>query len=172
MEFYDIVSETCAFEPQFAERLGFKRIFILGKEIIAAGSKGIGNREVPAIAFGRGEQLFQLMKHGARAVSVTDSYIDRRLLASMRERDCILCMAMSTITASYGVERSRNIYKMSKLFKEARKLGIEVAFASMAKDRNYMNSYIQLVELAKLVGADEQYARQSLNKITKSIGEK
>ena len=171
MEFYDIVSETCTFEPEFAERLGFSRIFTLGREILAAGSKGIGNREVPSIAFGRGEQLFKLVKQGARAVSITDSYIDRRLLVSIKENGCVLCMAMSTITASYGVERSRNIYKMSKLFKAARKLGIDVAFVSMAKDTNYMNSYIQLLELARLIGADEQYARQSISKITAAIGE-
>ena len=172
MEFYDIVSETCAFELQFAERLGFKGIFTIGKEIKAAGSKGIGNRDIPTIAFGKGEQLFSLVKQGARAVSITDSYIDRKLLEAMKDSDCVLCMAMSSVTASYGIERSRTIYKMSRLFKEARKRGVDVTFVSMAKDRNYMNSYIQLVELAKLIGAEEQYARHSISEVTGAIGEK
>ena len=111
------------------------------------------------------------MKNGASAVAITDSYIDRKLMDTIKENKCILCMPLGTITASYGVERARNIYRMRKLFADARKRGIEVCFISMAKTPQFLNSYMQLIELAKLLGADERYARYSISEITKALVE-
>lgn len=171
MNFYDIVSETCQVDGAMEKKLGFKKIFTINKDIRAVG-RGDENRKLTerCIAFGRAkEQLLALAKNGASAVAITDSYIDRKLMEVIRENNCVLCMPMSTITASYGVERARNIYRMSRLYRDARKRGIEVCFASMAKTRLNLNSYMQLIELAKLLGADERYARYSISEITKSM---
>ena len=138
-----------------------------------AGQRGQNKDIVDGIAFGKeANQLLNLVKHGARAVAITDSYIDKQLMNEIKDRDCVLLMPMSAITASYGLQRAHNIYKMAKLFAYARKMKIEVCFASTAKTPLHLNSYIQLIELAKLVGAEEAYARYSLNKVTKSIVER
>jgi hypothetical protein len=173
VDFYDIVSETCSVDGKLAERLGLKKIFVLNKDVRAVGADNSQNRNVDdGIAFGRDQnQLLNLVKRGAVAVAITDSYVDKKLLNEIKERGCILLMPMTAITASYGLQRSHNIYKMAKLFSAARKMGIDVCFASMAKTPIYMNSYIQLIELAKLVGADDTYARYSLSKVTKSVVE-
>lgn len=171
MNFYDIAADSCAFDSALEKRLGFKKIYIINKDIAAVGH-GDENRQVTgrSIAFGKAEeQLLALVKNGAAAVSITDSYIDRKLMEAIRENKCLICLPMSAITASYGVERSRNIYKMKRLFAEARRRGIDVCFASMAKTPANLNSYMQLVELAKLVGADERYARHSISEITKAL---
>lgn len=161
-------------DANLVKRLGFKNIFALNKDIKAVGH-GHENQKVDEnrIAFGMDKnQLAVLVKNGANAIAITDSYIDKKLMETIKKEKCVLCMPMSTITASYGVERSRNIYKMGKLFAYARKIGIDVCFVSMAKTPGYMNSYMQLIELAKLLGSDEQYARHSISIITKSIVEK
>jgi hypothetical protein len=174
LDFYDIVSETCKFDSSLVKRLGFKKIFVLNTDIKAAGHGSENQRlSESSIAFGMDKnQLTTLVKNGATAVAITDSYIDKKLMDTINKEKCVLCLPMINITASYGVERSRNIYKMSKLFAYARKAGIDVCFASMAKTPAHMNSYMQLIELAKLVGSDEQYARHSISVITKSIVEK
>lgn len=171
LDFYDIVSETCAFDEKFADMLGFNKIFTLNKEVKAVGH-GYENKksEENSIAFGKEQgQLISLIKNGARAVAITDSYIDKKIIETIKHEKCILCIPMNTITASYGMERSHNIYKMGKLFSFARKKDIEVAFVSMAKTKAHMNSYMQLIELAKLIGSDDKYARHSLSEVTKSI---
>ncbi len=169
MDFYDIVSATCTFDDAFAKRLGFKKVFIINKDIPAAGHGGENKKGLHgSIAFGKeASQLMSLVKNGASAVAITDSYIDKKLLETMADNKCVLCMPMSIITSSYGIERSRNVYRMSKLFAYARKKGIEVCFVSMAKTPEHMNSYMQLMELAKLVGADEKYAKQEMGRIEK-----
>ncbi|MCW6160530.1 MAG: hypothetical protein LVQ95_05605 [Candidatus Micrarchaeales archaeon] len=173
MNFYDIAADSCTFDSAFEKRLGFKRIFVVNRDIAAVG-RGDENKQITerSIAFGKAEeQLLALVKNGASAVAITDSYIDRKLMESIRENKCVLCLPMSIITASYGVERARNVYRMRKLFADARKRGIDVCFASMAKTPAYLNSYMQLIELAKLVGAEERYARYSMSEITKSLVE-
>jgi hypothetical protein len=172
MDFYDLASEGCDFDDTFAKRLGFKKVFTVNKDIKAVGHGSEANSTVNGtIAFGKDKaQLFSLVRHGARFVAITDSYIDKKLMQAIKENKCILCMPMSIITASYGTERSRNTYRMKKLFEHARKMGIEVAFVSMAKTKEFMNSYMQLIELAKLIGADERYARYSISEINKRMG--
>ncbi len=174
LDFYDIVSETCTFDENLAKRLGFKKIFTLNKEIRALGHGHENIKDTEnSIAFGKDKnQLLSLVKHGVTAVAINDSYIDKKLMETIKNEKCILCMPMSVITASYGIERSRNIYKMGKLFTYARKKGIEICFASIAGGPSGLNSYMQLIELAKLIGADEKYARHSLSEITKSIAMK
>lgn len=174
MDFYDIVSQDCKVDDSFAKKLGFKKVFVLNKDIKAVGHGNEKEDDIyDSIAFGKAkEQLMSLVKRGAPAVAITDSYIDKKLMDTIADNKCMLVMPMSIITSSYGVERSRNIYRMSKLYDYARRKKIEVVFASMAKTPQYMNSYSQLIELAKLIGADEQYARSSMNKLTKSIVKK
>ena len=173
MNFYDIAADQCTFDGAFEKRLGFKRIFVINRDVAAVGH-GDENRQITekSIAFGKAkEQLLALVKNGASAVAITDSYIDRKLMEAIKDNKCVLCLPMNIITASYGVERARNIYRMRKLFADARKRGIDVCFASMAKSPAYLNSYMQLIELAKLVGADERYARYSMSEITRSVVE-
>ncbi|MFI5412267.1 MAG: hypothetical protein ACHQX1_00035 [Candidatus Micrarchaeales archaeon] len=151
--------------------MGFKKIFTLNKEIKAVGHGYENRKDIEnSMAFGKDvNQLISLVKNGATSVAITDAYIDKKLMETIKNEKCILCMPMSIITASYGIQRSHNIYKMGKLFAYARKKGIEVCFASLAGDSSGINSYMQLIELAKLVGSDDKYARYSLSQITKSI---
>jgi hypothetical protein len=167
LEYYDIVSETCGFDSALAKRLGFAEIFTINKDVAAIGT-GHKQPKVPGrgIAFGRDtQQLISLVKGGAGAVSITGSFIDEKLMEAIASNDSILCMPMSAITASTGIERSKNIFRMRRLFRKASKMKIRVAFVSMAKTPRHMNSYMQLIELAKLLGADERYARYSISKI-------
>jgi hypothetical protein len=169
LDFYDIASETCTFDGSLVKRLGFQQIFVLNKDVRAVGDGNASNKE-GAIAFGSDKnKLTALVKNGAAAVCITDFFIDRKLIEAIRDERCVLCIPMTAITASHGIERSRNIYKMSKLFTYARKHDVEVCFASMAKTPMHLNSYMQLIELAKLIGSDDKYARYSISKITKSI---
>ena len=114
LNFYDIVSETCQFDEQFAKRIGFKKIFVINKDVRAVGNNTKSDDDLDrCIAFGMDKnQLLSLVKRGAPAVSITDFYIDRKLMEAIKENKAILLIPMSAITSLYGIERSRTIYKV------------------------------------------------------------
>jgi hypothetical protein len=174
LEYYDIVSETCDPSDNLAERLGFRKIFSINKDIPAMGAGFKQGKETgEGIAFGRDvTQLITFVKNGVKAVSITGSFIDEKLMEAIAANGTILCLPMSQITASHGQERSKNVFRMRRLFKKAMKMKIPISFASMAKTPKFMNSYMQLIELAKLIGADDKYARYSLGEINRRIGKR
>jgi len=171
MDYYDLVSETCEFDDSLRERLGFRKIGILGMDIMPAGANKSNLSDFSNdLAFGKEKGLLiSLVQKGVKGVAITDSYIDKKLLEVIADAGCILVLPMGIITASYGIERTRNIYRMSRLFEHARKMKIPVSFVSMAKTPQHMNSYMQLLELAKLLGADDKYARESMTKTNKRL---
>ena len=61
---------------------------------------------------------------------------------------------------------------MGKLLDYSLGIKLEVCFATFAKSNLNLCSYMQLIELAKLLGADEDYARKSISSVTKSLVEK
>lgn len=113
--------------------------------------------------------LSSVLNMSPKAVAFPDSKIDKKALEQMRDRGITLCLPTSVITDSYGLQRSRNIYMMGKLFTYARSIKLDAAFVTLAKSNAHLCSYMQLIELAKLVGADEEYARRSIGQINKSL---
>ena len=160
MQFYDIAHQT-ALHGYVWRQLGFKRIAVLGTEvrITAPGSKGI---EGSICAGPSGEALNAAAKQQPRAIILGDSRIDRKLLATMKDRDVMLCIPFNRILESTGLRRTSSIYMAGKLANYAIKLGIRVAFVSMAGSEEMLCSPVQLIELAKLLGVREEYARNAV----------
>jgi myo-inositol-hexaphosphate 3-phosphohydrolase len=151
--------------------LGFRRIFLAGKEIKVVDGSHYKNSDVEKSIFvdvGKGD-LFAILNLSPSAIVFSDMKINKKALEQMNERKIALCMPMSTLTSSYGLSRSRSLYMMSKLLTHARKIKLDVSFVTLAKSRTNLCSYIQLLELAKLIGADEEYARKSISEINKSL---
>lgn len=171
MDFYDIAMASCEFESAFAQRLGFKKIFVCGRDIqLINADKGSSFPKEDFIAIGANKNnLLTAARSGASAVAIADSRIDRKLMEELREQKTTLILPTSLITSSYSLERPKRLYLISKLYSHAKKLGIDVGFATMAESRQNMCSYIQLIEIAKLVGADEQQARHGISAVNMSV---
>lgn len=171
MEYYDVVSGSCGTDDGMARRLGFKKIFKTGTDVRLTDlddpkNKGADSGIITGSDKGR---LLACAKGDVRAVIVSDSRIDKKLMAQMSENGIALCIPVSAITSSYGLARSRTIYLMNNLFSYARKSGIEVAFVTLAGSKIHTASVMQLIELAMLVGADEAYARDSISRTNKDM---
>ncbi len=173
MDYYDIVMDSCSIDEKLSQRLGYKKIFSMGKDIklanlndpkVRGASAGIimGEDKNKLLTFARGD---------VKAVIVTDFRIDKKLMAHMAENDIVLCIPVSAITFNYGLSRSRAIYMLNTLFTYARKSDIEVSFITQASSEMYLASEMQLIELAMLVGADEKYARHSISEVNKGLME-
>ncbi|MDE1865266.1 MAG: hypothetical protein KGH94_01340 [Candidatus Micrarchaeota archaeon] len=161
MQFYDLAHPT-ALHGYLWKQLGFKRIAAAGTDVKTSlpGTRGIEG----SICVGpAGEPLNAAAKQSPRAIIISDSRIDRKLLDTVKARNLILCIPFDRILSSQGLRRSSTIYLTSRLAKYAIKRGIRVSFVSMAGSEEALCSPVQLVELAKLLGVKEEYARNSVS---------
>jgi hypothetical protein len=170
LPYYDIVFETCKVDDSLAARLGFGRILTIPRDIefIDVGKRGIGN-EKRAIASGPVGSLTSAANAGVAAILIGDAQIDKKLITAMADNDTVLCIPLSEIMGLYGLKRSRLMFKMGKLFSYARKEGLDVSFTTLARSNSMMCSYMQMVELAKLLGVGEDYARKSVGEVNKRL---
>jgi hypothetical protein len=60
---------------------------------------------------------------------------------------------------------------VSKLFEYAKKSKIDVMFVTLARSNAFLCSCMQLVEIAKLIGAEEEYAKRSISSANSVVGE-
>ncbi len=166
LEFFDIAHAGVA-DDAACKALGFGRILAMEKDISV--SRLASDKIEDSIFIGRGDALQIAAKRRPKAICITDFRIDRSLIAAMRDREIALCIGFNDIISSVGLRRQAMLYMSSRLFDYARKKDVEVAFASMANSKVMLLSYVQLIELAKLIGADDAYARRSLSMVTPGL---
>jgi len=171
LDYYDIAYETCDINKSLETRLGYDRIFLSTKDVkILDGTRYKINEVEDSIFINtREENLIGVLNASPKAVVFADMRINKKALEQMKERKVSLCLPISNLTSSYGLQRSRSLYMMGKLFDHAKSIKLEVSFATLAKSNTNLCSYMQLIEVAKLLGADEEYARKSLSKTNKSL---
>ncbi len=161
MKYYDIVFDSCRIEDGIEAQLGFSRIFRVGKE----------NREAGIFAGTDMKLLNRAMQDGAAALAITNFMIDRELISKMADRGIALCIGFAPILSRWGIPRSKLLYRAAALLKYANSKRMEVSFASLAESELYLNSGMQLTELAKSIGATEEQARRGMGEVNKQIGE-
>jgi hypothetical protein len=167
LKYYDLVSGSCEVSADFAKRLGFERVFRAGVDIKLVDSDSEkGTSCDNCIAYGTDKKrLTAFAGSGARGVAIKDMRADGKLLSVMSENNCILCIPTTVFTSRSGIERSKLFYRAGILLDTARKKHIRVSFISIADSKLHVCSYMQLIEIAKLVGADEQFARNSISTV-------
>jgi hypothetical protein len=173
LDFYDIAYPG-ALSPGGAQAtLGFKRIFAIGREIRLVDTDEAGRGSpAGALCMGRaGEALCAAAKASPRAICIRDYRIDRKLVETMRERELTLCIGLDRLMAGHGLARSRAIYMASKLLRYAMGRRLRIAFATLAGSEELLASPMQIIEVARLLGADERTARAGAGEAIRAIFE-
>ncbi len=169
MAYYDIALQSCSLNAELESTLGFEQIFVAGKDVALIGAGKKGNFSGAIVAGTNSNVLLEASRSGARALVIEDMHIDRSLMDTMAKKGTVLCLSISRIISKDGMERSKEIFLMRGLFNYARSKGIHVAFVSLAASHIGICSCMQLIEFAKMIGADEQYARYSISTVNKAI---
>lgn len=152
MEAFDLVRTDV--EAAFAERLGFKEILPF---------RSIKNST--RIGMSSDANILQKVRSGGVGVISEDYSIDGKLIAEMKANGTALYISLGRIINSYGLRRSRNIYLARRMFRYAKRKRLSMGFVTLADSDGQMCSAIQMLSLAKLIGADENVARSSLEKV-------
>lgn len=170
MRYYDIAFDSCNIDASLEKRLGFEKIGVIPKDI---GTVSADNRRPErnsrCIAYGSTGNLIGAASGGVAAVYLGEPNIDKKLMAALSENGTTLCLYISDVTSLYGLKRSRLLYKTGKLFAYADKQGIPVSLVTGAKSNSMLCSFMQIIELAKLFGVDESYARKSLGETNRRL---
>jgi hypothetical protein len=170
LEYYDIVRSSCNFDEKLCMKLGFKGIAKAPGDIsITDAASGRIVRGERNIVYGSGNLLIGAVKKGAGAVWITDYLLDKKLLDVISDNSIPLVFPLSDIIFAKGLQRPRLMAKMSVLLKYSKKLGLGISFITLADSQKNMCSYMQLIEIAKLLGADDELARTGLSEINKRI---
>lgn len=167
MQFYDLAHQT-ALHGYVWRKLGFKKIGIINTDarFTNSASKDIAG----SICTGpSGEQLNAAAKQQPRAIIISDARIDRKLLATMKDKGVVLCIPFNRILESSGLRKSSSIYMTAKLANYAIKREIKVAFVSLAGSEEMLCSPVQLIELVKLLGVEEGYARKAISETNEAL---
>ncbi len=169
MGYYDIALQGCSVGAGIESSLGFRHIFLTGKDVamLSAGKKG--NFSNAIVSGTNKEALTEASRAGARALIIEDMRIDRSLIDTMVKKGTALCMPMNAITSKEGMERAKAIFLMKGLFDYVKGKGVHVSFVSLASSGAALCSSMQLIEYARLLGAEEQYARYSISTVNKAI---
>lgn len=138
--------------------LGFENIFITGKDINISSNKS-------RIGLSSDKNIIRIVRSGCSMVIFDNYRIEGKLIAEMKANESTAYIPLYKITESYKLYRSREIYKASKLLKYLNRKRIDIGFVTFAESVEGMCSYIQMVELAKLIGADEKMAKMGISKI-------
>lgn len=162
------MAHQTAFHGHLWKQLGFKKIIMAESDVKLSlpGSKGIEGSICVGVA---GEALNAAAKQSPKAVIISDSRIDRKLLDTLKAKNVILCVSLDKILGSAGLRRSSSIYLTSKLVQYAIKRGIRTTFVTFAGTEEMLCSPVQLIEIAKLLGADENYARKAIGETTAEL---
>jgi hypothetical protein len=172
LDFYDVAFDSCNVTKALESSLGYKRIFLSKKDIdIIDGNSKYEKDDIENsifIDFGK-ESINSIIKMNPSAIVFANLRLDKKAMENMRENDVALCIPTSMITSTYALQRSKTLYWTSRLFKYAKSIKLNVSFATLAKSNIHLCSYIQLVELAKLLDDDEKYIKHCISETNKSL---
>ncbi len=170
MRYYDIVFDSCNVDEKVERKLGFERIGLIPRDVALLDvDRKKPERNSRCIAYGSLGNLLGAANMGVAALRMREPTIDKRLIAAMAENGTALCIPISDITSLYGLKRSRTLYKVGKLFVYAKKAGVDVSLVTAAEDDSMLCSYMQIIEVAKLFGAQEADARRSMSEVNKRL---
>lgn len=157
---YDLVKTE--FKEGFEKVLGFDRIFISEKDIDISSNRS-------KIGLSSDKNIIRIVRSGGIGVIFDNYRIEGRLIAEMKANDSVAYIPLYKITESYRLYRSREIYKASKLIKYLKRKRINIGFITFSESVEGMCSYIQIMELAKLIGADEDMAKKGISEINEKL---
>ena len=134
LSYYDVAYESCNLSKELERKLGYDRIFVAGKEVkVIDGNFKSSDLEGSIFVNSNQANLFSILSFSPKAIVFSDSKINKKALEQMRDRDMVLCIPMNLLMTSVGLQRSRNLYLMGRLFDHAKSLKLDVSFVTLSK---------------------------------------
>ncbi len=172
MRFFDIVAlkEEMSMEP-LARRLGFRRIFLAGKDFeISADIKNLGEEGKHIVRSGNNEVLSKAMRNNAVVgVVLDDGKASGKFIEELRTHEKLLFIPVAPLVCPNQESRLRNLHRAKGILRTALMGKAAVSLVTLAEERECLLSSVQLFEIAKLLGASDRVAGEMLNSAGDSL---
>lgn len=165
MDFYDLAYPD-AIKPGTPEKLGFKAIYAIDSDVAVARDPA---KAAGAVFVGSGVGLERAVKAGARMVVPEDYRLEPKTIALMEDREAAIGISTYPIMASDGLRRARRLYHAGRMLTVTSKKDVDISFVTLARSELYLCSAQQLIGLAKLIGATDEQARDSIGRVNRLI---
>jgi len=146
--FYDIAYFDV--DKGLTKLLGYKKIYCIGKDVT------LNEDGDYIIADAHVLHRFKL----SNIIGVRVSKVDKALFQKIKESDKPIIIDISNLLSSGDFIREYNTAK--SILRNAIKIGLRVSLASFAKDEAHLVSALQMLEIAKFLGAGEERAKEIL----------
>lgn len=164
MKYFDVVR----MEGVDAGWLGYKKIFAPGDiKIVGTHSKPEGQQ---CIMEGQSKDMFKRIRDGSIiGLSVSDLFLDKKLIEMAKHEQKIIVFRSTILTNADKNERIRAINRMKGILAYCVHSGAKTAIATFAEREEDLLSSLQQLEIAMLIGADEERAKAMLSSLGDAI---
>ena len=168
MAYFDIVNGAADENEatNFAKLFGYKKIFTLGKEVFILDCKDVNPSDKKVIIRNNANtgMLVKCLRMQNVIGILTDSAPSGNVLESIKQNNKIIILNSSELTCVDKRQRISNLFRFKRIVSSGMHKKTEIAIATFANDKEQMLSSMQLVEIAKFIGADGDTARKMVSK--------
>ncbi len=165
MKVFDIVDINNGVDSTLTSRLGFSRIYALGRDLDIVQKPGQSVRKQIIRSKDAAQLIKAIRNQETIGISLEDNEIVAKALAAAKEAEKPVIIDIHYIFSPYASDRYRNIGRIRGLVKAALAAKCEIILISGAKSLDYMLSPAQLIEIAKFLGMQEGNGRMALSRL-------
>ena len=167
MQYLDITNSPEKFDSNLLKRLGFKRALNVGEDLQILDSIN-HNQKLPFLVNASSKaSLYSLAKEAkALGILVNGEDLDQKLVSKIKDAGKAIVINAYYLTLGQR-DRISKIHRYKKIFRMACKAKAKIVLVSLAPNENYLLSFMQLLEIAKLITNDDHQAK----KMVTSLGE-
>ncbi len=144
---------------ELAKRLGYSRIFT-SSDISIARKQSV--RKCIFIGSEKGRLDHAIRDSSVIGIVLEDSIESKSVIEHAASEGKPIFLIATHLTSAATQARLRSIYRMRRLFGFARHARASIGIISLASEPAELLSSMQMLEIAKMLGADEPYAKEML----------
>lgn len=143
--------------------LGFKRIFTTEEICI---TEGLNTEKACIVMSGEPGILGRaLHRNNVKGIIIKDNELLKMVVEEVKNAGKLLCFSTHDLTCVDTRMRLRNIHRMRNLIAFATRSKAKIALLTLADDESCLLSSLQMVEVAKFLGATEEHAKSMVSNI-------
>ena len=164
MRFFDLVSESDTSLEGLAHRLGYKKIFVVGKDVQIIQDLRNESKSKKIVSSESSEVLTKALKSNeVIGVLPKGEAVSRKTLDMIKVYEKVLLLPFAPITCANPESRIHKLAKMRSVVKNALRARVPICIVSLAENKEGLMSTAQMVEVANFFGMEKDNAKKALN---------
>lgn len=166
MQFFDLVALKGSYDSEsLARRLGYKKIFELGESVsIVDNAKDLNSDSKKIVRSENEEVLIKALRHNSVIGALAYGNLPcNRIMETIRIKEKLLLLPIARITCLEKGARLQSLFSARRLLRDAMMSKVNISIVTLAEEKEYMLSAVQMLEIAKLLGVEQSVAERMLS---------